>query len=89
MEGMQAQAGRRQTWDAERKELLTKLAATKGGGGPVRYATPVAPSSATEGFTEVANNLLRGLFSKSEAPHSQPPASNIYVGSAPASNWPL
>ena len=71
------------------KELLTKLAATKGGGGPVRYATPVAPSSATEGFAEVANNLLRGLFSKSEAPHSQPPASNIYVGSAPASNWPL
>ena len=33
MEGMQAQAGRRQAWDAERKELLAKLAATKGGGG--------------------------------------------------------
>ena len=31
MEGMQAQAGRRQAWDAERKELLAKLAATKGG----------------------------------------------------------
>ena len=33
MEGMQAQAGRRHAWDAERKELLTKLAATKGGSG--------------------------------------------------------
>ena len=83
MEGMQAQAGRRHAWDAERKELLTKLAATKGGSGGVRYATPIAP----EGFTSVANNLLRGLFSKSDAPHSHPASSNIYVGSA--SNWPL
>ena len=87
MEGMQAQAGRRHAWDAERKELLAKLAATKGGSGGgsggVRYATPIAP----EGFTGVANNLLRGLFSKSDAPHSHPTSSNIYVGSA--SNWPL
>ena len=89
MEGMQAQAGRRQAWDVERKELLAKLAATKGGGGGgsggVRYATPVAP----EGFSGVANHLLRGFFSsKSDAPLSQPSAaSNVYIGSA--SNWPL
>ena len=57
--------------------------------GGVRYATPVAP----EGFSGVANNLLRGFFSssvtsKSDAPHSQPSAaSNVYIGSA--SNWPL
>ena len=93
MEGVQAQAGRRHAWDAERKQLIHKLAATKGGGG--RYGTgPATPGGPTTdvGFAGVANTLLRGLFSKPEAPHrveqpGLPPDSGAQVG-ASTSNWP-
>ena len=102
MEGVQAQAGRRHAWDAERKQLIHKLAATKGGGGSGgggggggRYGTgPATPGGPTTdvGFAGVANTLLRGLFSKPEAPHrveqpGLPPDSGAQVG-ASTSNWP-
>ena len=86
--------GRRQAWDAERKELLMRLAnrspptggggraslsnlSVGAGGAPHSGAPPATP--ATDGFTGVANNLLRGLFSKNSEP--PPPPS--------ASNWPI